>query len=472
MEKQVTIIGGGLAGAEAAWQLAERGVRVRLIEMRPTKQTAVHKTGLLAELVCSNSLKSLDATSASGALKYELASLGSKLLQCAIETRVAAGGALAVDREAFAERVTSSLSGHDNIEIVHDEYLDLPALVNSKAPCIIATGPLTSNGFEEQLVQLIGEDSLAFFDAAAPIVEADSLDFDQLFSQSRYDKSGSDYLNAALTKEQYDLLIEELISGKKTISKEFETKELFQACQPVEEVARAGADTLRHGALKPVGLVDPKTGRRPWAVVQLRAENSNRTAYNLVGFQTNLTFSEQQRIFSLIPGLENAVFSRFGVMHRNTFINSPQVLSKSFSLKSHPNIRFAGQITGTEGYVEAMASGLFAALNTYAELLGEGREPSGEQTVSESGVSDGAVILPEETLSGSLFAYATDPHVVNYQPMHVNYGIIKPLDDTKKKKKERYAAYSERSRAAIEAFKERQSFLSFLPAYEVPFLVP
>ncbi len=458
MDKQVIIVGAGLAGSEAAWQLAERGVQVQLIEMRPIRQTVVHKTGQMAELVCSNSLKSLDINSASGALKYELSVLGSKLLDCAIKTRVAAGGGVAVDRDAFSELVTTSLNEHPNISVTTQEFLDLQALINSNTPCIIATGPLTSSGLEQQLVELIGQDSLAFYDAAAPIVETDSLNFDKLFSQSRYDKSGSDYLNAALDREQYELLMQELVSGKKTISKEFETKELFQACQPVEEVARKGLDTLRHGALKPVGLIDPKTGQRPWAVVQLRAENNAKSAYNLVGFQTNLTFSEQQRIFKLIPGLEEATFSRFGVMHRNTFINSPKVLDKGFALKSHPNIHFAGQITGTEGYVEAMASGLLAALNTYKKLIGtDGGSP---------------VILPRETLIGSLFAYASDPTVLDYQPMHVNYGIIKPLAETKKKKKERYSAYSERAAMHIRAFRESQTHLSFLPHFEVPFLVP
>jgi methylenetetrahydrofolate--tRNA-(uracil-5-)-methyltransferase len=455
MYDTVTIIGGGLAGSEAAWQLAERGVPVRLYEMRPLRQTAVHKGGDLAELVCSNSFKSLDATSAAGALKSELAVLGCKLLECALETRVAAGGALAVDREAFSRLVTQQLSSHRNIEIIREESLLPFDLLTEGAPCIIATGPLTSPALEAQLVGLLGRESLAFFDAAAPIVETCSLDKERLFFQSRYDKSGSDYLNAPLTREEYDRLVEELIQGRRTIPRSFESSELFQACQPVEEVARSGHDTLRYGALKPVGLVDPHTGRRPWAVVQLRPENREGTAYNLVGFQTNLTFGEQERIFRLIPGLQNAVFSRFGVMHRNTFIDSPHALDKGFALKDRPSVRFAGQITGTEGYVEAMASGLFAALTTYAAL--QGKSPA---------------LLPEETVLGALFAYATDSTVTEYQPMHVNYGIIKPLPAPPRHKKERYAAYSERSRAVIESFRQRNAFLSFLPAYELPFLLP
>jgi methylenetetrahydrofolate--tRNA-(uracil-5-)-methyltransferase len=451
----VTIIGAGLAGSEAAWQLAERGVPVRLYEMRPTRETPVHTGGNLAELVCSNSLKSLDASSAAGALKYELSVLGSHVLRCALRTRVAAGGALAVDRTAFAQLVTTSLEAHENIELVRGEFAALPELVAAQSHCIVASGPLTSPALEAQLVGLLGRESLAFYDAAAPIVEAASLDTGRLFRQSRYDKNGADYLNAPLTREEYDLLVKELTQGARTIPRSFETAELFQACQPVEEVARSGHDTLRHGALKPVGLVDPQTARRPWAVVQLRPENSEGTAYNLVGFQTNLTFGEQERIFRLIPGLEHAVFSRFGVMHRNTFIDSPHALDEGFALRSHPSLRFAGQITGTEGYVEAMASGLFAALATYARLQ-KAEVP----------------VLPEETVLGALFAYATNPATADYQPMHVNYGIIKPLPAPPRRKKERYAAYSQRSRTAIEAFRRQNGFLSFLPSYEVPFLLP
>ena len=455
MDTVVTIVGGGLAGSEAAWQLAERGVSVRLYEMRPGQLSAVHVGGGLAELVCSNSLKSLDATTASGSLKYELSVLGSQILRCALETRVAAGGALAVDREAFTRLVTESLEGHPNIQIIREEFCDLELLSKTHDPCIIATGPLTSQGLEQKLIQVLGHDNLAFYDAAAPIVEADSLDKDKLFYQSRYGKNGADYLNAPMTKEEYHRFITELLKAKRVIPKEFETHELFQACQPVEEVARKGPETLRYGALKPVGLLDPVTGQRPWAVVQLRPENSQATAFNLVGFQTNLIFSEQERVFRLIPGLEQANFSRYGVMHRNTFIDSPKLLTRGFALKTRPWLRFAGQITGTEGYVEAMASGLLAALNCYAQLQGFDE-----------------VILPEETLSGSLFSYATDPSVTNYQPLHVNYGILKPLAEPIKHKKERYEAYSKRSKAAIDNFREQNGYLSFLPSYEIPYLLP
>jgi len=451
----VTILGGGLAGSEAALQLAQRGVSVRLYEMRPKQQTPVHVGGDMAELVCSNSLKSLDASSASGSLKYELSVLGSELLRCALKTRVAAGGALAVDREAFARTVTQRIEEHPHIEVVRQEFTGLDSLISAGSPCIIATGPLTSSTLEQELVQLLGNESLAFYDAAAPIVEADSLDREKLFYQSRYEKNGADYLNAPLNQEQYNLFITELLKARRVIPREFENSELFQACQPIEEVARKGHDTLRFGALKPVGLIDPITQRRPWAVVQLRPENIQGSAFNLVGFQTNLAFSEQERVFRLIPGLEQAQFLRYGVMHRNTFIDSPRVLSRTFALKAHPVLRFAGQITGTEGYVEALASGLLAALNCYAEI--QGFDP---------------VILPEETLCGSLFAYATDPAQVNYQPLHVNYGILKPLEQPQKRKKERYAAYSARAKAAIDTFREQHANLGFLPTYPVPFLLP
>ncbi|MDR0350603.1 MAG: methylenetetrahydrofolate--tRNA-(uracil(54)-C(5))-methyltransferase (FADH(2)-oxidizing) TrmFO [Coriobacteriales bacterium] len=461
----VSVIGGGLAGSEAAWQLAERGLRVRLFEMRPARQTPVHRSGDLAELVCSNSLKSLDADCAAGALKYELSALGSQLLRCAVETRVPAGTALAVDRGAFARLVTEALEAHPNIEIIREEFVGVLGPLDSVAgestpvgeapPTIIATGPLTSPGLERHLVEMLGRESLAFYDAAAPIVEAASLDMSRLFSQSRYGKGSGDYLNAPLTRDEYDRFIEELLRAERVLPRSFEVAELFQACQPIEEVARSGHDTLRFGALKPVGLTDPRHGRRPWAVVQLRPENRQKSAYNLVGFQTNLTFGEQKRVFRLIPGLEKASFSRFGVMHRNTFIDSPRLLDEGFTLRGRPTLHFAGQIAGTEGYVEAIASGLFAALVTYADLRGM-RRP----------------VLPEETVLGSLFAYAVNPAITDYQPMHVNYGIIKPLAEPPKRKKERYAAYSQRSREAVEGFRQQHAALDFLPSYQIPFLLP
>ncbi len=427
----VTVIGAGLAGCEAALQLAARGVPVRLIEMRPERSTPVHKTGDVAELVCSNSFKSVDPETAAGSLKYELSVLGSKLLACAFDTRVAAGGALAVDRNEFSAAVQRLIDATPNIEFVREECTSIP-----EGPAIIATGPLTADALASQLAVELGSQGLAFYDAAAPIVEADSIDRSVVFAQSRYDKGGTaDYLNAPFTKEEYEAFVDELVAARRVIEKDFERRELFAACQPVEEVARTGRDALSHGALKPVGLTDPRTGRRPWAAVQLRAENAAATAYNLVGFQTNLRFGEQERVFRMIPGLENAEFSRYGVMHRNTFVDTPHVLTKTLAMPSRPEVHLAGQLTGTEGYLEAVASGLFVALAVYAELAGFA-EPT----------------LPRESLFGCLLAYATDPATADYQPMHVNYGIIDPIEPKIRNKRERKAAYAARAHAAIDAF--------------------
>ena len=420
----VTVIGAGLAGCEAALQLAARGVPVRLIEMRPERSTPVHKTGDVAELVCSNSFKSVDPETAAGSLKYELSVLGSKLLACAFDTRVAAGGALAVDRNEFSAAVQRLIDATPNIEFVREECTSIP-----EGPAIIATGPLTADVLASQLAVELGSQGLAFYDAAAPIVEADSIDRSVVFAQS------ADYLNAPFTKEEYEAFVDELVAARRVIEKDFERRELFAACQPVEEVARTGRDALSHGALKPVGLTDPRTGRRPWAAVQLRAENAAATAYNLVGFQTNLRFGEQERVFRMIPGLENAEFSRYGVMHRNTFVDTPHVLTKTLAMPSRPEVHLAGQLTGTEGYLEAVASGLFVALAVYAELAGFA-EPT----------------LPRESLFGCLLAYATDPATADYQPMHVNYGIIDPIEPKIRNKRERKAAYAARAHAAIDAF--------------------
>lgn len=420
----VTVLGGGLAGAEAAWQLARRGVHVRLIEMRPDRMTPAHHSGDLGELVCSNSLKSADPATAAGLLKHELATLGSIVVETAYETRVAAGSALAVDRDRFSADLTRKITAHPLIDVVRDEATSLP-----DGRVIIATGPLTSPAFEPVLQKLIGEQQLAFFDAAAPIVDAESIDRSIVFAASRYGKGeGADYLNAPMDREEYEIFYDALVGAQRVTAKDFERKELFAACQPAEEVARSGRDALRFGALKPVGLTDPRTGHRPWAVVQLRAENSAGSAYNLVGFQTNLTFGEQDRVFRMIPGLQNADFLRHGVMHRNTFIDSPRVLDATLALRSNPQVRFAGQITGTEGYAEAAASGLVAALNTWADMLGR---PT--------------VVLPPTTASGSLFGYATDPATRPYQPMHVNFGIIPLLPERVRGKRERYAAYAQRA---------------------------
>ena len=428
----ISIIGAGLAGSEAAWQLADRGVRVRLHEMRPATMTPAHHTGGFAELVCSNSLKSLDGTSAAGTLKYELSMLGSRLLACAFSCSVPAGKALAVDRAAFSARVSSALESHPLIEIVPGEVTEIP-----EGPAIIATGPLTSDAMAGSIADLLGGEFMAFYDAAAPIVYADSLDRSKVFAQSRYGKgAGDDYLNAPFDREEYGAFVEALLAAERVIPRDFERRDLFSACQPVEEIARTGPDALRFGPLKPVGLEDPATGRRPWAVVQLRAENPELTAYNLVGFQTNLKHGEQERVFRMIPGLENAEFARYGVMHRNTFIDAPHVLGPAFEVPSRPELRFAGQVTGTEGYCEAIASGLHAALTAYAQLFGKDIPP-----------------MPSDTMFGALVGYATSPETADYQPMHVNYGIARPLDRKVKRKRERYLEYARRARAEVRSWR-------------------
>ena len=434
----MNIIGAGLAGSEAALQLAQRGVHVRLFEMRPETETDVHRGGDCAELVCSNSLKSTKPESAAGMLKAELAALGSQLIAAAGRSRVDAGGALAVDRDEFSADVTSMVKENPYIEYrvmcVSDP---LDACLGAADATILATGPLTSDALARWLVDKTGSDNLAFFDAAAPVVMADSLDMDVLFRQSRYEQDApGDYLNAPFDKESYDAFIAQLVAADRVIKRDFETKDLFQACQPIEEIARKGADAPRFGTCKPVGLTDPATGRRPWAAVQLRAENAQGTAYNLVGFQTNLTFGEQKRVFRMIPGLQNAEFARYGVMHRNTFIQAPRLLDRDLRLRGvDAPVYVAGQLSGTEGYCEAIASGLMCALFVYAQLQGMQ-----------------APLLPVETAFGALLDYATDPATQDYQPMHVNFGILKPLDQHIRNKGMRYAAYAERGSRAMEGY--------------------
>lgn len=426
----VHVIGGGLAGSEAALVLAKHGIPVELWEMRPSRTTPAHHTDHLAELVCSNSFKGTDPSSATGELKRELALLESPLLAMAHEHRVAAGGALAVDRDAFSTAVTQAVRDEPLITVNTGVVDAIPA-----GRSIVATGPLTDEALEGALSELVGEKRLAFFDAAAPIVSADSIDKARVFAASRYDKGGADYLNAPMEHEEYERFIDALVGARRVTAKEFETSDLFQACQPVEEVARKGRDAIRFGALKPVGLTDPVTGRRPWAVVQLRPENAAATAYNLVGFQTNLAFGEQERVFRMIPGLENAEFLRYGVMHRNTFIDAPRVLDTTLSVRSRPGVRVTGQLSGTEGYLEAIATGHLAALNTAADLLGQP-----------------PVVLPATTALGALVHYATDPTTTDYQPMHVNWGLVPPLEDRPRGKRARFAAFADRAHRDMQTY--------------------
>ena len=443
MMKNVKIIGAGLAGSEAALQLARRGIRVTLVEMRPQVPTAVHKTDACAELVCSNSLKSTKPESAAGMLKAELAALGSFLYRVALETQVAAGGALAVDRDLFGQGVTRLVQEQDLITLERREAVSAEEEARGFDALLLATGPLTSDALAESLRQLTGADHLAFYDAAAPIVMADSLDMERLFRQSRYEEGAGDYLNAPFSKDEYEAFIEELLSAERVIAKDFETKDLFQACQPIEEIARSGKDAPRFGPLKPVGLTDPRTGHRPWAALQLRAEDAYGGCSNLVGFQTNLTFPEQRRVFRMIPGLENAEFARYGVMHRNTFIEAPKLLDPTLRLQgadalcSAP-VFVAGQLSGTEGYVEAIRSGLHAALGIAALL--QGKEP---------------VPVPVDMAFGALLDYATNPATVGYQPSHVNFGIMRPFEQRIRNKRDRYAAYAARGGQALQGYVDR-----------------
>ncbi len=409
-EKRVLVIGGGLAGSEAAWQLAEAGIDVVLVEMRPDQPTAVHTSGLLAELVCSNSLRGDSPANAVGLLKAEMATLDSLIISVARRAAVPAGGALAVDRDAFAQGVTEAISGHPRISIERREVEELP-----KGTTILATGPLTSEALHRSLDQLLGEQPLSFFDAIAPIVAADSLDLNRLFRASRYGKGdGADYLNSALDRDAYETFIQELVAAEKVPFKEFENRDIkyFEGCLPIEVMAERGVDTLRYGPMKPVGLVDPATGRQPWAVVQLRQDDLAAEHWNIVGFQTKLTHGEQKRIFRSLPGLENARFVRLGMIHRNTFINAPSHLDEFFRLRRRPAVRLAGQLTGVEGYVESAATGLVAARTLAAEFAGVQPTPP-----------------PPETALGGLVRHLTTTSPENFQPANINWGLmVRPRD--------------------------------------------
>lgn len=412
MSNKVKIIGAGLAGCEACYQLLKRGFEVTLCEMRPLTSTSAHKTSDFAELVCSNSLKSLQENTSSGLLKAELKTLDSLLLRCAYETRVEAGGALAVDRKLFSEKVEAELLKFDNLKVVREEITEIP----DDSAVIVATGPLTSAALFESFRERVGE-SLYFFDAVAPIVDASSVDAGSSFMMARYGKGGDDYLNCPLDREEYEIFYNALISGETVKLKDFEGAEIFEGCMPVEVMAKRGFDTMRFGMLKPVGLTDPETGKRPYAVVQLRKETADGTAYNMVGFQTNLKFSEQERIFRLIPALKNAEFLRLGVMHRNSYIYSPEYLTRTFRLKTDENIYFAGQLTGVEGYVESIMSGLLAALHLSRRLKGLPECPP-----------------PKTTMCGALSRYIT-LHNKNFQPMNSNFGILPTVEERDKAKR-------------------------------------
>lgn len=418
-----TVIGAGLAGVEAAWQIANAGHSVTLYEMKPLKHSPAHKTDLFAELVCSNSLKASRIESAAGLLKEEMARLGSLTVPVARECAVPAGGALAVDREQFSKTITAKILAHPKINVVNEVVSALSA--DSENITIVATGPLTDEALAEE-IEKICPGRLSFYDAAAPIVTADSIDTDKVFGASRYDRGGeSDYLNCPFNREEYERFIEELVSAEGAVTHDFD---VYEGCMPIEKLAKRGLDAPRFGPMKPVGLVDPSTGHRPWACVQLRRENSAGTMFNLVGFQTNLKFPEQKRVFRMIPGLQNAEFVRYGVMHRNSFLDSPRLLNSDFSLRSNPYLYFAGQITGVEGYMESAASGIMAGIN--AVRRADGKEP---------------LRLDDKTMIGALSDYISDESVKNFQPMGANFGILPPIEPKIRDKKERYAALAKRA---------------------------
>ena len=425
---EVTVIGAGLAGSEAAWQLAIRGIPVRLVEMKPKKMTPAHVSPFFAELVCSNSLRSDELTNAVGLLKEELRRMGSLIMLCADAHRVAAGGALAVDREGFARAVTEHIRFHPLIRVVEEEITDFP-----DGDVIVATGPLTSDAFAETILRRTGSEGLHFYDAVAPIVSLESVDMGSAFRASRYDKGTADYINCPMTEEEYTAFWRELISAREAAVHGFDDAGVFEGCMPVEVMARRGVDTLRYGPMKPVGLRDPHTGKEAYAVVQLRQDNAEGTLFNLVGFQTHLAFPEQKRVFSMIPALRRAEFVRYGVMHRNTYLQSPGKLDRYYRLIEEPRIAFAGQITGVEGYVESCASGMLCSLEMTARLLGLP-----------------ALDLSNETATGALSLYVSYGSIGDFQPMNVNFGIIAPLEQRVKGKRNKNAAVSARSLAQID----------------------
>ena len=435
MEK-VTVLGAGLAGSECTWQLAKRGIPVRLVEMKPGKMTPAHSSAYCAELVCSNSLRSDELSNAVGLLKAEMRKMDSLIMESADKNRVAAGGALAVDRAGFSRYITEKLASLENVEIVNEEAAEIP-----EGEVVIATGPLSSDAIAEKIAALCPESDLHFYDAVAPIVTLESVDMESAFFASRYDKGTADYVNCPMDKDEYLAFVGELVNAREAEVHGFDDGGVFEGCMPVEVMARRGVDTLRYGPLKPVGLKDPRTGRENYAVVQLRRDNAEGTIYNMVGFQTHLTWGEQRRVFSMIPALKNAEFVRYGVMHRNTYLNSPQLLDRYYRLRTEPRISFAGQMTGVEGYVESAASGMLVGIETAARVLG--MEP---------------VDFPQETATGALALYISGGSVGDFQPMNVNFGIISPLGYRVKGKRNKNAEISKRSLEIIDQLMTKEVF--------------
>ena len=431
MVATVNVIGAGLAGSEAAWQIANRGVKVRLYEMRPVKQTPAHHTENFAELVCTNSLRANQLTNGVGLLKEEMRQLNSVVMQAADKHNVPAGGALAVDRDSFSKAITAAVKNHPNVEVITEEVTSIPSGLT-----VVATGPLTSDLLAKEIVKFTGDDGLYFYDAAAPIVAKDSLDMDKVYLKSRYDKGEAAYLNCPMTEEEFTAFHKELVNAEMAELHDFEDEKFFEGCMPIEEMASRGAKTMLFGPLKPVGLEDPKTGKEPFAVVQLRQDNAVGDLYNIVGFQTHLKWGEQKRVFSMIPGLENARFVRYGVMHRNTYLRSPEMMTATYQTKARSDLFFAGQMTGVEGYVESAASGLYAGIN--AARLALGQEP---------------VVFPTETMMGAMAHYITHASKKNFQPINANFGIVPRLKQKIRDKRERNLQLSQRALTILDAFK-------------------
>ncbi|WP_192944071.1 FADH(2)-oxidizing methylenetetrahydrofolate--tRNA-(uracil(54)-C(5))-methyltransferase TrmFO [Ligilactobacillus agilis] len=435
MVATVNVIGAGLAGSEAAWQIANRGVKVRLYEMRPVKQTPAHHTENFAELVCTNSLRANQLTNGVGLLKEEMRQLNSVVMQAADKHNVPAGGALAVDRDSFSKAITAAVKNHPNVEVITEEVTSIPSGLT-----VVATGPLTSDLLAKEIVKFTGDDGLYFYDAAAPIVAKDSLDMDKVYLKSRYDKGEAAYLNCPMTEEEFTAFHKELVNAEMAELHDFEDEKFFEGCMPIEEMASRGPKTMLFGPLKPVGLEDPKTGKEPFAVVQLRQDNAVGDLYNIVGFQTHLKWGEQKRVFSMIPGLENARFVRYGVMHRNTYLRSPEMMTATYQTKARSDLFFAGQMTGVEGYVESAASGLYAGIN--AARLALGQEP---------------VVFPTETMMGAMAHYITHASKKNFQPINANFGIVPRLKQKIRDKRERNLQLSQRALTILDAFKAEKT---------------